>query len=623
MRAGVIGFLGLVLVLGGWLSPLAADIADWIFADGFESGDVAAWSASNGSVLVLPQAASDGDFGLRIPLVSGEPAWVLDANPTSDSIIRTDFDLNIDGLVMRDGDAFDLYAGWVVSDTQPAFKVTLEQISGQTHIVLFAWDNSGGNVITASPAPIPGPGWHRVSVEFGVAGTLAATGELRIFVDGSPLAELTDFDNQGNTVDSLQLGAIAGVDQGTSGFLDIDVYTAVRLFDPWPCSTSGAGDPTDGNPLCLDVEGAAASMAVGGCGDGIAVWRGAEDVNSGRSRIGGIYGRPVRGSGRQPGETFLLVSDETSRTPSVAMDAQCNSTVAWASSFNGEAILATVVAVDGTPLTSIVQVSEGTDREELPAVATSADGRFLVVWRREQLRAQSIMGRFYAADATPLGSEFQLDSGSGQVSPPDVAMNDAGAAVAVWSSGGKIIAHSFDDTGSSLGLMPLTQADNDAEPAVAMAGDGSFTAVWTRSANDRRLFLRRFELDGGPLSDEIRVDVIDPADCAAPDVDTDRDDGIAVVWASTAGGRTTLLGRTFAPDGTPIEDPFPLADPGRVWLPTRAKAAAAERLLVAFTARTDVYDLTRGTLVATRSPAGIFADGFESGDLSAWSVSIP
>ncbi len=622
MNARVIPVVVSLLVAGLWFSTSVADLQDWIFADDLESGDASAWSATNGPYLVIPEAASDGAFGLRIPAVFAEPAWVLDDSPNDETVVRTDFDVNFDGLVMLEGDEFDLYAGYVVYDTEPAFVVTLERLNDQFNITLTAWAN-GGMMLTTSPVPIPGSGWHRMAVEYGVATSALGEGELRVFIDGAPLTELADFDNHGFVINTLQLGAINGVNPTTTGFFDIDVYTSVRLFNPWPCATSGSGDPEDGQPLCLDVEGKSTDIAVGGCGDGVVVWKGAEDINQGRSRIGGIYGRPVRGSGRGDSGSFTIVQDETARTPDVAMDAQCHSAVAWSSSFDNEAVFTAVFDVDGTPLTPLTQVSEGTDAEESPVVAAADDGSYLVAWRRTANAEQSIQGRFFAPDATPLGPEFPVDLGGGQTSFPDAAMNGDGSAIVVWEAEGAIMAHTFDASGGSLGVFNLTQGPDDGTPAIAMVADGGFAAVWTRLTTDRQVYLRLFDPDGAPVSDEIRVDTLDPADGNDPDVDIGAEGEITVVWSSTSAGATTILGRVFASNVTPLEEPFPIETRGRVWLPTAPRAAVAERLLVSYSAETDLYGWSRGALVGAKSGAALFFDGFETGDLSAWSLWAP
>ncbi len=621
MNTRVIPVVVSLLAAGLWLSTSFADIQDWILADDFESGNAGAWSATNGPYQVIPEAASEGAFGLRIPAVFAEPAWVMDGNPDNETVIHTDFDINFDGLIMADGDEFDLYIGWVTHDTDPAFVVSLKKVLDQYHIELKAWSNQGV-LITASTTGFAGSGWHRMTVEFRVSTSPTPEGVLRVLVDGSLINELADFDNQDFGVNSLQIGAIAGVGQTISGFMDIDVYTSVRLFNPWPCATTG-GDPSDGRPVCLDAEGRVGCVAVGGCGDGVVVWRGAEDVNPGRSRIGGIYGKPVRGTSRGESVPFFIVQDETSRTPAVDMDAQCNSMVAWSSSLDGEAVFTAVVGIDGTPLTPVVQVSQGTDAEQWPVVAADDGGRYLVAWRRLDNGEEFIRGRFYAPDATPLGPEFAVDTGSGMASLPDAAMNGAGEAVVVWESEGMIMSHRFDAGGGSIGIAALTPGPPDGEPAVAMAVDGGFAVVWTRLLEDRRLYLRLFDSDGAPVSAEIRVDTLDPADCVQPDIAIGMDGEITVVWSSTFAGRTSILGRTFGPDGTAVADPFILENRGRVWLPTAPTVAAAERLLVGYSAETDINGAPRGTLIGARSPSAIFHDGFESGDVSSWSGSIP
>jgi len=610
------------LVAGPWLSTSIADIQDWIFADEFESGDASAWSASNGPYLVIPGAASDGAFGLRVPAVFAEPAWVLDDSPSDDPVVRSDFDINFDGLGMLEGDAFDFYAGYVVHNTEPAFIVSLERLNDQFNIVLTAWAN-GGIMLTSAPVTIPGSGWHRMAVEYGVATSPLGEGELRVFLDGAPLTNLADFDNSGFVINTLQLGAINGVDPTTSGSFDVDVYTSVRLFNPWPCATSGSGDPEDGNPLCLDVEGKSTGIAVGGCGDGVVVWKGAEDVDVGESRLGGIYGKPVRGSLGEQLSTYPIAQDESARTPDVDMDDHCNSAVAWSSSLDGEGVFTAVFDVNGTQISPLTQVSEGTDAEESPAVAAANDGSYLVAWRRTHNSQQSVHGRFFAPDASPIGPEFPADLGGGQTSFPDAAMNGDGASVIIWEAEGKVTAHGFDPSGGSLGIFSVAPGPNDGSPAVAMVADGGFAAVWTRLTTDRKVFLRLFDSDGAPVSDEIRVDTLDPADGNDPDIDIGADGELSVVWSSTFAGATTILGRVFASDGTPIEEPFPVETRGRVWLPTAPRAAAAERLLVSYSTETDYYGYSRGALVGARSESVLFFDGFESGDLSAWSLSTP
>ena len=124
----------------------------------------------------------------------------------------------------------------------------------------------------------------------------------------------------------------------------------------------------------------------------------------------------------------------------------------------------------------------------LPDVAALTDGRFIVVWKNEQV--DRIEARFVSATGTPLGSVFTI-SGSYSEDPKVSALPDGGFIVA------------WDDYS---GLAPEI--------------DG----------NDTAIHARRFTANGDPAGDEILVNTGDP--------DTDQyDPGIATDLAS---GRTFI-----------------------------------------------------------------------------------
>src|SRR5688572_31726976 len=70
-----------------------------------------------------------------------------------------------------------------------------------------------------------------------------------------------------------------------------------------------------------------------------------------------------------------------------------------------------------------------------PSVAADADGDFVIVWESigQDGDDEGVYGQRYAADGTPLGAEFQVNTETiGPQSEPDVAMDDAGNFVVVW-----------------------------------------------------------------------------------------------------------------------------------------------------------------------------------------------
>lgn len=626
MRYSFVALVSALIALCAWLPISSADLLDWILADSFETGNISAWSSSNGYPAVIPLAASEGEYGLRTDVHFEQAFWVQDDTLNNETVIRTDFDLNADGLSMTDGDSFDVYIGWVFEDSFAAFVVSLEKDFGVTGLRITAFD-VGGNPASPAPVPIATSGWHRIAVEWGAATGAGDTGELRLFVDGTQQAEIVDIDSNGLDVKAARLGAAGGIDPGTQGHIDLDVYTSVRLFDPWPCVRASGANPTNGGPVCLDGEGRNTAIASGGCGNGVVAWEGLEDltiIRSPRSRLGGIYGKKVSGaSGRQTDGPFTITEDERATTPDIAMDNECNSVVVWKTDLETEAIYAAVFDVDGALLTDPVIVGAGADLEELPVVGAGDDGRFFVAWRRDDGRAQSIWGRHFQANASPTDAAFQLDPGSGAVSAPGISTNASGRTVVVWDSDEAISAVLLDDNGAQVDDVVVTSGPGDSEAAVAAMDDGGFAAVWIRETTDRRVFMRLFDESGGPITGEIRVDTQTPADCSTPGVEIGPDGGITVVWSSLFDGHWTIRGRRFTGEGSPDGSEFVIESAGPVWLPTRPDISAAERLIFSFSEETDPYGYARGSLVGAFTIPDLFFDGFEDGTTNAWSVTVP
>jgi hypothetical protein len=628
MQRGRIVVVSALLVNALWLIPASAGLADWIFGDSFEAG-TSAWSQVFGTFQVLPGAASEGDLGLRVFAASGESGWVQHDSDADEIVLRADFDVNADQLDVPTGESFDLYVGWYQVDAFPAFVLTAGNDGGGLGLRLTAFDGSA-NPIHADIVPLGEPGWHRVALEFGSETGPGGTGEARLFLDGALVAEIGDFDNQGVTVKSARLGFARQPDQSITGSLDVDVYTAVRLFDPWPCVRSSDDNPITGVPVCLDGEGRDPAIATGSCPDGLAVWAGAEDLQqdrSVRSRLGGIYGKKVSGaSGRGiDNPTFAIAADDSAVSPDVAVDADCHAVVVWKSDPEVDVISAQVVRFDGTPVTPVVPVAASGNVEERPSVGVSDDGAFLIAWRREVQGFQTLWARHFASDRRPSADEFPVDSDSGAVSAPQVATNPSGDSVIVWEAAGVIRALLVGPSGQSSQYVTITPDAVNAEPAVAVLSDGRFLAVWIRDQSDRGVFLRRFDSQGNPDSEVIRVDSLLPGNCSEPQVEVGPDDRFVIVWTSLVDGMQTLRGRVFGSRRTVGETEFVIENPGRVWRPAQPRAAVAERLIFSFSEVTEPQGFGRGSLIGALGPdvLPIFADGFENGGTGAWSSSVP
>ncbi len=213
----------------------------------------------------------------------------------------------------------------------------------------------------------------------------------------------------------------------------------------------------------------------------------------------------VYGQGAVPvGGEFQINSYTTSGQyqPSVATLAGGGFVALWesygssGSDSSGDSIQGQRYAADGTPLGREFQVNSYTaSNQSGPSVAALADGGFVAMWYSygssgSDSSSYSIQGQRYAADGTPLGGEFQVNSytTSGQYQPSVAALADGGF-VALWyslgssgsdSSGYSIQGQRYAGDGTPLGgefQVNSYTTDDQGGPSVAALADGGFVAT--------------------------------------------------------------------------------------------------------------------------------------------------
>ncbi|MCP5111434.1 MAG: hypothetical protein GY953_11425, partial [bacterium] len=135
------------------------------------------------------------------------------------------------------------------------------------------------------------------------------------------------------------------------------------------------------------------------------------------------------------------------RWPSVALGATGDFVVVWNSAGSygtdpaGDSIQARRFSADGAPVGAQFQVNTYTTSGQYrSAVAVDAAGNFVVVWDSNGSAGTdtllgSIQAQRYAADGSPLGIQFQVNTYTlWEQSFPSVASNAAGDFVVVWDT---------------------------------------------------------------------------------------------------------------------------------------------------------------------------------------------
>jgi hypothetical protein len=243
------------------------------------------------------------------------------------------------------------------------------------------------------------------------------------------------------------------------------------------------------------------------------------------------------------------------------------------------ALAVPAVAQTPTPVGSQFQVNGYTTyAQRSVGVATAADGAFVVVWTSflspgTDLSSFSVQGRRYASDGTALAAQFQVNSYTTSVqSEPSVAAAADGRFVVVWSSNGS----ASDASGSSIqgqryaadgtpqgAQFQVNSYTTNAQttPSVGMADDGDFVVAWESNGASLDSSLasvqaQRYAADGTPQGAQFQVNTYTTSRQGRPSIGMTPEGDFVVAFESagstgTDTGSLGIQGQRYAADGTP------------------------------------------------------------------------
>lgn len=313
--------------------------------------------------------------------------------------------------------------------------------------------------------------------------------------------------------------------------------------------------------------------------------------------------------------------------PSVAADAAGRFVVVW-ESYGQDGAFGSIVArrlgSDGAPLGGELVVSSSTSEARYtPVVAAGADGGFIVVWvdGSEDGSYSDIRARRYAADATPLGEEFQVNAYSESYqSAPAIAVGAASGFVVTWrsfeqdGSGYGVFARRFFASGDPAGdelAVSVTTTGSQNLPAIAADPAGDFLVVWQSDDGDGSGIVgRRLDSSGVPVAGEFPINEFTTGDQFEPTVAPAGPGAWVVVWSSDGqdGSATGVFGRRIDDSGGPIGGEFAVnaTTAGSQDEPAVAGSASGRFVVVweSYSDRESTYDVVGRTFDAAGSPDG-------------------
>jgi hypothetical protein len=308
--------------------------------------------------------------------------------------------------------------------------------------------------------------------------------------------------------------------------------------------------------------------------------------------FGDVWGQRYDAAGAPQGAEFRLNSytTGTQRFPAVAMDDSGNFAVAWASApqdGSDYGVAARTFDAAGAPRSGDVVVNTyTTGRQWFPRIASNGTGSFVVAWwsAGQDGSGYGIFARRFAGATLPIGGELAVNTyTTGVQQDANVAIGADGRFMIGWTGqGGQdgsyhgVFTRAYDAAGTPIGTefqVNTFTTLNQAYPALAAASGGEFLVAWT-----------------------------------------DQQEGIL-----TPGGFSGIYGRRLSAAGQPLDAEFPINTyvPERQAFPALA-ASTAGRFVVSW--QSNLQDGNGYAIAARRMLADlIFADGFESGNTSAWS----
>ncbi len=282
------------------------------------------------------------------------------------------------------------------------------------------------------------------------------------------------------------------------------------------------------------------AVAMDAAGNFVVVWG---------SRSGGgtdpsysIQGQRYASDGSPVSSQFQVNTYTTNlqRYPSAAMTPGGDFVVVWGNAQiplpeasggadpSGDSIRGQRYAADGSQVGGDFQINTyTTDDQDKPTGAMDAAGNFVLVWHSQgsggtDTSQRSIQGRRFAADGSPAGGDFQVNTSTMSTqSYPVVAMAVGGAFVVAWDS--------VDSAGT----------------------DTSSFSVQSQ----------RYAADGTPVASELQVNCYTTNIQGRPSVAMDADGEVVVVWYSGGSSGTAPLSSIQRTPASPTVDPHLIAIP--------------------------------------------------------------
>ena len=281
------------------------------------------------------------------------------------------------------------------------------------------------------------------------------------------------------------------------------------------------------------------------------------------------------------------------------------------------------------------------------AVAVDPEGNFVVVWESygslgTDTSEESLQGQLYDEMGTAIGGQFQVNSStSGRQEDAEVAFDGQGNFIVVWEHvpEGSVRGQIYDDTGAAVGgEFQIETSGYGSQPDVAADTVGNFAVAWRgeeaagTDTEDGSIQAQRYDVNGNPVGGEFQVNTYTTSWQEDPAIEMDSNGNVIIIWESEGSlgddaAGYSIQAQYYDPSGTPVGGEFQVNTytTGDQLNPEVSMDGLGD-FVVAWNSSRALGDSSSRSVHARRYSAAadlIFVDGFESGDTTAWTTSVP
>lgn len=210
-------------------TPTPTPMKDIIFMDGFETGDLSAWSSAStdgGRLNVSTNAAMDGAWGMQGLINRTTPIYVSDLTPAAESSYHARFYFSPNGVSIRSGKTHNIFVGLSTSGTE-LFALQLQSSSGNYQVRGVFRLNNGKTKTT---------NWYTISnashpIELfwlAASSTKSSDGSFSLWIDGILKETRSGISNGTYRLEEVRLGPQSLV-SGIAGTEYFDEFKSTRL----------------------------------------------------------------------------------------------------------------------------------------------------------------------------------------------------------------------------------------------------------------------------------------------------------------------------------------------------------------------------------------------------------